>query len=420
LAVTDSLSAAQPRRVLLQAQSLAKRRPARAVGAKQFREYLDRQGVLHLDSVNVLARAHYLPFFSRFGPYDQAALDTYLWSSGENFEHWGHEAAVMPIGLLPALRHRMDELETRWSQYVREKVESKEPGLVASIEEVLEAKGPITAADLVHLDPEAGRKRGPWWDVSTTKQVLEYLFSTGRAAAAGRPNFQRLYDSPARVWGEHHGQPALDPVAARQLLFDKALAATWIGTPADLADHYRIKKYPIMELAVSTVERGLARWVTVEGWKEPALLARDAVDPGRATGAALLSPFDPVCWFRDRLVRMFGMHYRIEIYTPAPKRQYGYYTLPFLLGDQMVARVDLKADRKASALLVQSAWAEDAPAPGARKRSAQEVAAALTTELRLMADWLRLADVVVMPAGTLAPQLAQAHTEATAGALADR
>src|SRR5690606_38712339 len=211
---------------------------------------------------------------------------------------------------------------------------------------------------------------------------------------------------PEQVWGKHHHEPNLSTKDARQQLFDQALAANWIGTVADLGDHYRIKVTPAKELADSTVERGLARWVSVEGWDQPALLATEAVDPGRATGAALVSPFDPLCWFRDRLLRMFGMHYRIEIYTPASKRQYGYYVLPFLLGDQLVARVDLKADRKAGALLVQSAWAEEPAERGARRRTPDRVAAALYAELRLLADWLGLDDLVIKPVGTLAPPLA--------------
>lgn len=404
--MTDSLSAAQARRIFLNAQGVASRRPNRKVGEKQFRAYLQRQGIVQLDSVNVLARAHYMPIYSRLGPYDQAALDSYLWSSGEAFEHWGHEASVMPIDLLPALRHRMSDFDSRWGSYVKDRVEQRAAGLIRQVEELVEAQGPITAADLTHLDPEAGRKRGSWWDASLTKEVLEYLFFSGRAATGGRPNFQRLYDAPARVWRDHHHLPALALQEARQRLFDQALTATWIGTPGDIADHYRIKKTPAKALAASVVERGLARWVEVEGWGERALLATDAVDPGRATGAALLSPFDPLCWYRDRLVRMFGMHYRIEIYTPAAKRQYGYYALPFLLGDQMVARVDLKADRKASALLVQGAWLEETPAPGGRWRTPTQVAMALTHELRLLASWQNLDDVVVKPAGTLAADLA--------------
>src|SRR5690606_30125967 len=221
-------------------------------------------------SVNVLARAHYLPFYSRYGPYDQAALDKYLWTSGENFEHWGHEASVMPIRLLPALRHRMDQLSSSgWAKHVRETIKKQDAGLVKRVQEIIKARGPITAADLVHLDPEAGRKRGPWWDASLTKLVLEYLFLTGRAATADRPNFQRLYGDPEQVWGKHHHEPNLSTKDARQQLFDQALAANWIGTVADLGDHYRIKVTPAKELADSTVERGLARWVEVEGWGQP-------------------------------------------------------------------------------------------------------------------------------------------------------
>ena len=415
-AAPERLTAAQARRIFLNAQGIASRRPSRRVGEKQFRDYLTRQGIVQLDSVNVLARAHYLPVYSRFGPYDQAALDDYLWSSGETFEHWGHEASVMPIDLLPALRHRMADIDSRWGSHVRDTVNKKAPGVLEQVQELVEAQGPITTADLTHLDPDAGRKRGPWWDASITKQALEYLFFTGRAATAGRPNFQRLYGSPTTVWGEHHHLPALETEEARRSLFDRALAATWIGTAADIGDHYRIKKTPAQALAASAVERGLARWVEVEGWREKALLATEAVEPGRATGSALLSPFDPLCWYRDRLERMFGMEYRIEIYTPAPKRQYGYYALPFLLGDQMVARVDLKADRRASVLLVQGAWLEEAPAPGARRRASGDVAAALAAELRLLAGWQKLDDLEVKPAGTLASELVAAVAQSGSSA----
>lgn len=404
----EALTPAEARRIFLHAQDLARKRPSRRAKATHFRAYLQRQGVLQLDSVNVLARAHYMPLYSRLGPYDTKALDHYLWSSGETFEHWGHEASVMPIRLLPHLRHRMDHHGARWRQYVQNNLEKKQPGFLAAVEEAIQAQGPLTAADLAHLEPDAGRKRGSWWDRSDTKQALEYMFFSGRAAVAGRPNFQRLYGAPAQVWGEHHAKPALPVDQAQQELFDLALQASGIGTSHDFGDHFRFKKTPAKAMADSAVERGLARWVKVQGWDEPALLATGAEDPGRAAGAALLSPFDPACWYRERLIRMFGMHYRIEIYVPEPKRQYGYYTLPFLLGDQMVGRVDLKADRKAGALLVQSAWEETRPAPGARKRGREEVAAAMAGELRLMAHWLGLEDVVVRPAGTLAPALAAA------------
>lgn len=404
----ETLTPAEARRIFLHAQGLARRRAKGRVSDAQFRAYLRRQGVLQLDSVNVFARAHTMPFFSRHGPYDVGALERYLWSSGEVFEHWGHEASVMPIDLLPHLRHRMDDLHSRWGTYVHGTLERRKPGLVREVEAAVHEAGPLTAADVAHLEAGATRKRGGWWNLSDTKLALEYLFLTGRAAVAGRPNFQRLYDAPQRVWGDAHQDNGTARGEAHQQLFDTALRASGIGTVGDLADHFRIKKTPAKRLAAATVERGLARWVQVQGWSERALLATGADDPGRATGAALLSPFDPACWYRDRLLRMFGMHYRIEIYTPAPKRQYGYYTLPFLLGDQMVARVDLKADRKASALVAQASWLEGSPAPGARRRSPDEVATALADELRLAASWHRLDDVVVRPVGTLAPALAHA------------
>lgn len=404
----EKLTAAEARRVFLHAQGLARRRPTGAVGERRFREYLQRQGVLQLDSVNVLARAHYVPLFSRFGPYDRQALDRYLWSSGETFEHWGHEASVMPRELLPALRFRMEDHRERWMSWFDKRRDRYRPELLDAVERAVHELGPVTAKDLEHLEEERGRRRGSWWDWSFTKEALEFLFFTGRAAVAGRPNFQRLYDAPLRVWGEHACLPAKPRREAQQELFDRALAANWIGTAGDLGDHFRIKVTEAKPLAESAVERGLARWVRVEGWKEPALLYEGAEDPGRATGAALLSPFDPACWYRDRLLRQFGMDYRIEIYTPAHKRRYGYYCLPFLLGDQMVARVDLKADRKAKELRVRSAWREEGAAPGARRRLEGEVADALAADLALMAGWLGLSSVVVEEKGTLAPALASA------------
>lgn len=407
--VTQNLTAAEARRIFLHAQGLARRRPTGRVDARQFRKYLERQGVLQLDSVNVLARAHYMPIYSRFGSYDQAGLDSYLWASNETFEYWGHEASVMPLELLPALKHRFEEYEARWAKYFAKHPKARRPELLEAVERAVGENGPLTPADLAHLEEDTGRKRGSWWDWSETKQALEYLFFTGRVAVAARNNFQRLYGAPHEAWGEAHLRPALSRRDAQRQLFDHALRANWIGTVADLADHFRIRLLSEAKpLAESAVERGLARWVEVEGWKQPALLATQAEDPGRATGAALLSPFDPAVWFRDRLERMFGMEYRIEIYTPAPKRKYGYYTLPFMLGDQMVGRVDLKADRKSRQLLVQAAWAEETPAPGAKRRTDTEVAGALARELRLMAQWLGLGDVVVKPVGTLAPALADA------------
>lgn len=414
------MSAAQARRVFLAAQGLARSRASRKVGDSQFGEYLQRQGVLQLDTVNVFARAHYMPVFSRYGPYDTAALDAYLWGDAEGhsahtFEHWGHEASVMPRDLLPALHHRMVG-NSSWKTNVRDRLETERPGLIAAVLDAVREQGPLTAGTLEHLAPRE-TPRGTWWDSGHVKDALEYLFITGQVVASRARQFQRTYDDTLRVWGvppAPTGDWGLTPDVARQELFDRGLAATGVGTPRDIADHFRLLAPTGMTIAhaqawaSSAVERGLARWVTVEGWDGPALLAASAVDPGRATGAALLSPFDPVCWYRPRLERMFAVDYRIEIYTPEPKRIYGYYCLPFLLGDQIVARVDLKADRKAKALLVQAAWREPRVAAGARRRSDAEIAQALATELQLACEWLGLSDIVIAERGDLAASLREA------------
>ena len=288
----------------------------------------------------------------------------------------------------------------------------------------------MVARDLEHLAPREG-VRGSWWDRSYVKDALELLFITGEVAASRGANFSRTYDSTERAWGLPRasvGNWGLSEADAGQQLFDRAIAACGIGTTRDLADHFRLVSpagsgaTARAAWAASAVERGLADWVTVEGWDEPALLAvggptaeapwhRAATDPGRATAVTLLSPFDPVAWFRPRLARMFGMDYRIEIYTPAAQRVYGYYCLPFLMGDQMVGRVDLKADRKAGTLRVHAAWREEGTAPGARRRSDAAVANALAAELNTMTQWLGLSHIDVAPRGNIADAVRAAITQ---------
>ncbi len=374
--------------------------------------------MLQLDSVNVFARAHYLPVFSRFGPYDTSALDAFLWGpphghGAHGFEHWGHEAAVMPLDLLPPMLPRMRR-ENRWIQWARAELDAQRPGLIDAVREAVNERGPVIGADIEHLAPREGPK-GTWWDYSHVKLALEYLFFRGEIAVSRRGNFQRTYDSLERAWGAAAlAAPELTLTEGRQLLFDRAIGAVGVGTMRDVADHFRLlspKSLTASDLrpfADSSVERGLAQWVDVDGWREPALLAAGATTPGRTTASALLSPFDPVCWFRPRLERMFGAEYRIEIYTPAPKRIYGYYCLMFLLGDQIAARVDLKSDRKGDRLIVAAAWREPGLAPGARRRSVAVVAAALADELRLAAQWQGLSAVDVQPRGDLAEELAAA------------
>ncbi len=435
--VTSTVSAAQARRVFLNAQGLARKRPGRAARDRDFAAYLSTQGVLQLDTVNVLARAHYLPLYSRFGAYDLQQADAFLWGdarghSAHAFEHWGHEASVMPRDLLPAMHYRMVGGDS-WQSRYKERLDRERPGLIDAARELAEGDGPVVGADVSHLAPRV-RRKGPWWDNDHAKDALEYLFITGKVAASRGRHFTRTYDATERAWGlppadavaadgsHPWGLPAAD---ARQQLFDRALAACGIGTAADLCDHFRLPLRPGVRApdaaggeawAASAVERGLAAWVEVEGWKTPALMAvggptadapwhRAATDPGRATGAALLSPFDPVCWYRPRLERMFGMDYRIEIYTPAAKRVYGYYCLPFLLGDQMVGRVDLKADRKAGVLRVQSVWREERTVRGARRRTDEEIVEALAEELGGMTRWLGLDRIEVGSFGNITGHL---------------
>ncbi|WP_061961005.1 winged helix-turn-helix domain-containing protein [Demequina flava] len=425
--MTSDLSAAEARRIFLHAQDLGRARPRKTPRPRDIEAYLERQGVLQLDTVNVLARAHYMPLYSRLGPYDTAMADHTLWGheaghAAEAFEHWGHEASVMPRTLVPLMHHRMVS-PSSWQARTREKLEAERPGLIAAVQEAVESEGPVTAGALDHLAPRE-RPKGQWWDASHVKVALEYLFITGRVAASRGRHFARTYDSTQRAWGlppsdqGDWGQPARE---AHQALFDHALTASGIGTVKDLCDHFRLPfqagaRSPDvaggMAWATSAVERGLAQWVTVEGWEEPTLLRADAEVPSRMTGATLLSPFDPVCWFRPRLKRMFGMDYRIEIYTPAHKRQYGYYCLPLLIGDQLVGRFDLKADRKAGTLLVQAAWSEPTPAPGARRISAATTANVASREFLTVARWLGLQSVRSGPRGNLAPSLVPAIVNA--------
>ncbi len=407
--------------MFLNAQGVARQRPSRSrlSGARvgvAANDYLSTQGVLQLDTVNVLARAHYVPLYSRRGAYDVRGADAHLWGdasghSAHAFEHWGHEASVMPLELLPAMHSRMVG-HSNWKTATRDRLDAERPDLIRQVFDHVTEHGPVTAGQVEHLAPREG-KRGTWWDTSHVKDALDLLFITGELASSRGKNFARTYDSTQRAWGlppASTGEWGLSPADARQQLFDRGLAACGIGTVKDICDHFRLPYAPGgrgsdavggLAWAASAVERGLAAWIEVEGWAEPALLAtsgpseeapwhRAAADPGEATGAALLSPFDPVCWFRPRLERMFGMEYRIEIYTPAPNRVYGYYCLPFLLGDQIVGRVDLRADRKAKVLRVEAAWREPRAVAGARRKSDASIVSALHKELERMARWLDL------------------------------
>lgn len=391
----DDFSIEEARRVALAAQGFDRPRAAGRVDARQLRRVLDTIGLVQIDSVNVLARAHYMPFFSRLGPYEPRALDRFAWGSRRMFEYWGHEASLIPVERYGLFRHRMDGSRRMWwrrDELLRQHAEQAE----ALIDHIRQ-HGPV-----VHGEVHEGERRAGWWGWSETKRILEALFTNGRLAVGNRRNFARLYDLPERIVPAEHldGPHPAEGDAVRELV-RLAAGHHGIGTASDLGDYYRVgttaAKTALEELAAAgEVER-----VRVRGWKEQAYLASGARVPRRVEARAVLSPFDPLVWDRGRSERLFDFHYRIEIYTPEPKRQYGYYVLPFLLGERIVGRVDLKAERKTGALLVQASHVE----PGADEAA---VAAALAGELRLVAEWQGLERVEVKPRGGLADALARA------------
>jgi uncharacterized protein YcaQ len=400
---TQSLSIAEARRIALAAQGLAgsRRRPARRTAIEAT---IARLGLLQIDSVNVLVRAHYLPLWSRLGAYERAQLDALAAhgtalprpSRRRLFEYWAHEASLVPVELQPLLRWRMARArdgERVWKGVAA--IGREQPALVERVLEQVRERGPITASELA----EAAPRRGGWWGWDHAKTALEWLFWTGEVTAAGRRGFERLYDLPERVLP--HGVLAAptpaEPDAIRALVA-RAAVALGIAAAGDLRDYWRLPPGPCRRAIDDLVEAGELLPVAVEGWRVPAFLHRCARMPRRGTARTLVAPFDPLVWERDRTQRLFGFRYRIEIYTPAPRREHGYYVLPFLMGERLRARVDLKADRAGGALRVLAAHLEPAERSG-------PVAEALLAELRALALWLGLSQVVIAPAGDLAPAL---------------
>jgi uncharacterized protein YcaQ len=387
------LSLASARRMALGAQGLIRPRQEAIPGRRHLRRVLQHTHVLQIDSVNVLTRAHYLPVFSRVGGYDRTLLDRMAYRDRELFEYWGHEAALLPVALHPLMRWRMKRAEAmvdRWGHI--HKVVREAPGLIEHVLDVVRDKGPVTARDIAQ---EEMRSKDNWgWNWSREKTVLEYLFYAGLVSAADRRNFERVYDLTDRVIPRailDLPTPA-DEEAHRELLMIAAHSCG-VGTAADLADYFRLPVPTARPRIAELVEDGRLEQVEVQGWHVPAYVVPGTPVPRRAHARALLVPFDPLIWERDRIERLFRFHYRIEIYVPAHKRTHGYYVLPFLLGDELVARVDLKSDRQAGVLRVQAAYAEPQAPAGA--------AAALTEELRAMATWLDLDRVVATGRGSL-------------------
>ncbi|WP_408896313.1 winged helix-turn-helix domain-containing protein [Nocardioides sp. R1-1] len=391
---TQSLSRAQARRIALAAQGFLD--PAHAVPTlRTFDRTLARTGVLQVDSVNVLQRAHFMPLYSRMGPYDVDLLRRA--ASGRSrrvVEYWAHVQAFMPVELWPAMRHRMDDYRARRGKWFTvEEGDGLEAALLAEIAD----RGASTARE---LDDGLPRAKDHWgWNWSRTRRMLDHLYMTGELAIAGRNSqFEIRYDLPERVLPATVLAAApLTAAEAHVELVRRAARSHGVASAQCLADYYRIRVGEARTAIAELVAAGELEPVTVEGWRRPAYLHREARLPRRVAARALLSPFDPVVWERDRAEALFDFFYRIEIYTPAARRVHGYYVLPFLLGDRIVGRVDLKADRLTGRLLVQSAWSEPhAPA---------ETAAELALELERLAGWLGLTQVEVASKGDLAPAL---------------
>jgi uncharacterized protein len=393
--VTTTLSLAAARRIALAAQGLAGPRPPGPVGTRRLVRLLDRLGLHQIDSVNVLARAHYLPAFSRLGPYPRELLDRAAWRRPRRlFEYWAHEASLLPLELHPLLRWRMARAERGEGLWRSMRAFAGERKAEAdAVFARIAAEGPLAASDF----EEKGGKG--WWAWSGAKRALEYLFAAGRiTTATRRGSFERVYDLPERVLPPAIlALPTPGEAEAQRALIERAARALGVATASDLRDYFRLSPGEAAPRIAELVDAGVLISTAVEGWRQPAYLHWDARRPRRAEGQALLVPFDPMIWDRKRTERLFGLRYRIEIYTPAERRVHGYYVLPFLLGDRLVARVDLKADRKSARLLVQAAHAEG----GAPAETAERLAA----ELRLMAEWLGLGEIQVRQSGDLASRL---------------
>lgn len=391
---------ARARRIALAAQGFADPKPSGVVGARLFRRAMKRMNVLQVDSVNVLSRSHYLPVFARLGCYDRNKLDRYLYHSGDLYESWAHVASFTWQDVQPSLRFRARD--ARWGS--AQQMEAEHPDYFQAVVDEIAQRGPLSIKDL--SDP--GQRTGPWWGRSKGKIALDWLFHTGRLAIRERTNtFVSVYDLPDNVLRpDVVAVPTPDDDDAVKTLVELGARSHGIAADFDIADYYRLKMAETRQALKQLMAEGVVEQVEVEGWDVPGYLHAEAPNPRTMKARTLLSPFDPVVWFRDRGERLFNFHYRIEIYVPEPKRIYGYYVLPFLLDDALVGRVCLKADRQEGVLRVRGSFGEDdiMAVPAERDRVATELAGALGE----MAAWLELDGVHVARRGGLAKPLAAA------------
>ncbi|SJM35735.1 winged helix-turn-helix domain-containing protein [Mesorhizobium delmotii] len=392
----DKIPLAMARRIALAAQGFADPRPNSTPNRRHLARVLGRTGLLQIDSVSAVVRAHYMPLYSRLGPYPLALLDNAAVTRKRTvFEYWAHEASFLPVETYPLMRWRMERAERGEEMYNGlAKWGRERAAYIEDIYREVVERGPVAASAL-----EGQKGNGGWWGWSDAKHAFEWLFWAGRITTASRRGFERLYDLPERVLPPAVlALPVPSPEDAHRELLRISARAHGVATAGDLRDYFRLSPADIKGRIEELVEAGDLLPVRVEGWDKPAYLHKDARFPRKIEARALLAPFDPVVFERARTERLFDFRYRIEIYTPAEKRQYGYYVLPFLLGDRIVARIDLKADRPAGVLRVHAAYAE----PGAPPQTAAE----LFDELKLMQGWLGLERIEVAPAGDLGSALA--------------
>ncbi|WP_431061210.1 winged helix-turn-helix domain-containing protein [Pseudomonas abietaniphila] len=383
------LSLKQARRVALAAQAFNGRQAPTTIKSSHVMQLIERLGVLQIDSVNALVRSHYLPLYSRLGNYPQKLLDQAAWSQGRQrklFEYWGHEASLLPVELYPLMRWRMQRASQGEGIYQQlAKFGREEQATIARVLQAVRDQGPLGAGSLSTRQERAG----PWWDWSAEKHALEWLFAAGEVTVSGRRGFERLYDLPERVLPfSILNHPPISEADAQRGLLLRAITALGVGTEKDIRDYFRQDPAPAKARLAELLEERAIEPVQVQGWKQPAYVLPGLKVPRKVTASALLSPFDSLIWERARTERLFDFHYRLEIYTPAHKRVYGYYVLPFLHHERIAARIDLRAERAAGRLAVHAVHEEE---PGLDEEGMH----ALAANLRQLADWLGLRDVLI-------------------------
>ena len=399
----NSLTRRQARRIALRAQGFGARPAKGEAGWQRLHSTIARMGLVQLDSVNVFLRSHYLPLYARAGSYDRSHLDRRAFGTRHRpfFEYWAHEASLLPLEFHPLLRWRMARAAAGEGLYrdMAEFVLENRPYLDAVLGE-LARRGPLSARDL----EDAGSRNGPWWGWSRGKMAMEYLFWTGQVTTASRRNFERIYDLSERVIPDSVlSLPSPSTPDAIRGLLQHSAAALGVATERDLRDYFRLPVRETHQALAELLEAGVLESVQVQDWGKPAFRYRDSGGPRKVDASAFLSPFDPMIWERDRAKRLFDFDYKLEIYTPAAKRRFGYYVVPFLLGDEIVARLDLKSDRQTGLLRVLAAYGEKGRDRG---RTLDE----LESELPKLMDWLGLKGVAVESKGDLGKDLAKRLT----------